>query len=135
MVQISAEANPICYHSNPSTCGFPPLPSESPGPRFRLPPNSPLFALPQGFRYLPLIQSKIRKFLSVIVTTLELDPSAHTFHCFRRSGASLSFNSNVSLQAIKHHGTWSSDAVWSYIISSLLQQGSVVSSFKQLLQQ
>ena len=122
MVQISSEANSIRYHSNSGTCPPPPPPPLCPVKalqkmvvRFPLPPNSPLFALPQGSRYVPLIQSKIRKFLCIIVTNQGLDPSTHTFHCFRRSGASLAFNSDVSLQAIKHHGTWSSDAVWSYI--------------------
>ena len=103
--------------------------------RLPLSHNSPLFAIPQTTRVIPLIQSKIRKQLATIVVSLGLEPSTHTFHCFRRSGASLAFNSNDSLQAIKHHGTWSSDAVWSYIVSNPLQQGSVVLSFKQLLQQ
>ena len=101
---------------------------------FPLPPNAPLFALPQGFSYVPLTESKVRKTLASIISSLGLDPLSHSFHCFRRSGASLAFNSDVSLQAIQKQGTWSSDSVWSYIISNPLSQSSVSLAFKKLLQ-
>ena len=100
---------------------------------FPLPPNAPLFSIPQGSSFVPLTQSKVRKCFSSILTALDIDPSSHTFHCLRRSGASLAFNSDVSLQAIQHHGTWSSDAVWTYILKDPQCQGSVASTFKKLL--
>ena len=103
--------------------------------RLPLPPNSPMFAIPQGPGVIPLTQNKVRRFLALILTSLQIDPSTHSFHSFRRSGASLAFNSNVSLQSIQHHGTWSSDAVWSYIISDPHHQGSVAATFQSLLQQ
>ena len=101
---------------------------------FPLPPNDPLFAVPQGLSYVPLTESKVRKTLASIVSSLGLDPISHSFHHFRRSGASLAFNSDVSLQAIQKQGTWSSDSVWSYIIANTLSQGSVSMTFKKLLQ-
>ena len=100
-----------------------------------LPSNSPMFAIPQGQGVVPLTESKVCKTLSSLLSSLNIDPSTHTFHTFRRSGASLAFNSNVTLQSIKQHGTWSSDAVWSYIVSNPHDQGSVASTFQQLLQQ
>ena len=103
--------------------------------RLPLPSNSPMFAIPQGSGVIPLTQSKVRCFLALILTSLDIDPSTYSFHSFRRLGASLAFNSNVSLQSIQHHGTWSSDAVWSYIISNPHHQGSVAATFQSLLQQ
>ena len=86
--------------------------------KFPLPPNAPLFAVPQGQGFIVLTQSKVRKTLSSILSSIGIDPSTHPFHTFRRSGASLAFHSDVSLQAIQHQGTWTSDAVWNYIISN-----------------
>ena len=103
--------------------------------RLPLPSNAPMFAIPQGPGFIPLTQSKVRRFLALILNSLGLDPSTHPFHSFRRSGASLAFNSNVSLQAIQQHGTWSSDAVWTYIITNPHHQSSVAATFQSLLQQ
>ena len=101
---------------------------------FPLPPDAPLFAIPQGRSFVPLTESKVRRTLSSIVSSLGLDPHSHSFHCFRRSGASLAFNTDVSLQSIQKQGTWSSDSVWSYIVSNPHSQGSVSLAFKKLLQ-
>ena len=38
-----------------------------------------------------------------------------TFHDLRASGATWAFQHGVPLQQIMHHGTWKSDAIWSYI--------------------
>ena len=101
--------------------------------KFPLPPNAPLFATPQGLSFSVLTQSQVRKTLSALLSSLSIDPSTHPFHAFRRSGASLAFNCDVSLQAIQHQGTWSSDAVWSYIVANPHHQSSVSSTFKNLL--
>ena len=101
--------------------------------RWPLPDNAPLFAVPQGQTFTILTQSQVRKTLASILQTLQIDPKSHPFHTFRRSGASLAFSNNVSLQAIQHHGTWTSDSVWNYIITSPTRQGSVVQSFRNLL--
>ena len=98
--------------------------------RIPLSPNSPMFSIPQGSGVVHITESKVRKFLATLLIALDIDPFTHTFHCFRRSGASLAFNSNVTLQSIKQHGTWSSDIVWSYIVSNPQQQNSVASTFQ-----
>ena len=46
---------------------------------------------------------------------LGLNPSHFTFHSFRRSEATLAFNSHILIQSIKRHGTWTSDIVFHYI--------------------
>ena len=102
---------------------------------FPLPSNAPLFAIPQGLSFSILSQGRVRKTLAAILTSLNINPSSHPFHSFRRSGASLAFNSDVSLQAIQHQGTWSSDAVWGYIVANPHHQSSVSSTFQTLLHQ
>ena len=47
--------------------------------------------------------------------SLGLNPHFFTFYSFRRSGATFAYNSQVPIQQIKHHGTWSSEIVWRYI--------------------
>ena len=91
-------------------------------------PNHSLFALPPDFS--PLSQANVRKCLVRILSKLDLDPSIHTFHCFRRSGASFAFNKNIPLQSIKVHGTWTSDAVHRYISADFSQ---TASTFQRLL--
>ena len=66
-------------------------------------PNHSLFALPPDFS--PPSQASVRNFLAKIMSKLDLDPSIHTFHCFRCSGASFAFNNDVPLRSIKIHGT------------------------------
>ena len=97
-------------------------------------PNVSLFAIPQGQSFVPLTESKVCKTLASIITSMGLDPSSHSFHCFGRSGASLAFNADVSLQSIQQQGTWTSEAVWSYIVANPQAQGSVSLAFKKLLQ-
>jgi integrase len=59
-------------------------------------------------------QSDLRRALKRLVSALSLSPKL-TFHSFRRSGASLAYTSGVPFDAIQAHGTWASDALWSYI--------------------
>ena len=70
--------------------------------------------------------------LQDMINAFPLPPNAPL--CFRRSGASLAFNADVSLQSIQQQGTWTSEAVWSYIVSNPQAQGSVSLAFKKLLQ-
>ena len=57
-----------------------------------LPPNAPMFAIHQGPGVIPLTESKVRKTLSSLLSSLNIDPSTHSFHTFRRSGSSLAFD-------------------------------------------
>ena len=95
----------------------------------------PFVCHPQGPSFSVLTQSHVRKTLSAILTSLHIDPSTHPFHAFRRSGASLAFNSDLSLQSIQHQCTWSSDAVWKYIITNPYHQSCVSPTFKKLPRQ
>ena len=76
--------------------------------------HSPLFQWQGLAGWGPLIDSKVRKTLKRINMALGC-PSHFTFYSFRRSVATLAFNSHVPIQSIKRHGTWTSDCVYRYI--------------------
>ena len=79
--------------------------------------NSPLFQVKnEAVQWVPLTDSKVRRNFIQILTRLGLEHSGISLHTFRRSGATLAFNSNVSIPNIQSHGTWMSDCVWRYII-------------------
>ena len=80
--------------------------------------DSPLFQIKLYGSWVPLTDSRVRKHFKNILTRLNLDKSGITFHYFRKSGATLAFNANASLQSIKAQGTWSSDTVWQYIVQN-----------------
>ena len=79
--------------------------------------NEPLFVIPRGQQLVPLTDSVARKHLKDISHHLGLQKSV-TFHDFRRAGASWAFQNGVPLEHIMKHGTWRSDAIWSYLSSS-----------------
>ena len=96
------------------------------------PPKTPhCFVFPP--RLLSLSQSNVRSFLSKVLASINVDPPSHTFHCFRRSGATFAFNHHLPIQAIKSHGTWTSEAVQAYIASDLKHTASVALSFQHHL--
>ena len=76
--------------------------------------NDPLFLIPRLKGLVPLTDSVARKHLKDVCRLLKIQNSV-TFHDFRRGGASLAFQNGVSLEQIMKHGTWRSDAVWSYL--------------------
>ena len=84
--------------------------------------DSPLFQIPCYGKWVPLTDSRVRKHFKDVLIKLKLHNKGITFHTFRKSGASLAFQGNASLQSIKAHGTWSSETVWRYIIQN--QDGS-----------
>ncbi len=96
--------------------------------------NSPLFSCinKSGSLYV-ITQYSLRTHLHQIMVKLGLNPNTHTFHTFRRSGASFAFQNKVPIQDIQSHGTWSSDAVWTYIQPSLVDTA-VPKAFKKSLQ-
>ena len=79
--------------------------------------KSSLFQITTTHGYTTLTDSRVRKTLKKINQSLGFNPSFHTFHDFRRSGATFAYNSHIPIQEIKRHGTWSSDCVWRYIQS------------------
>ena len=80
-------------------------------------PNDPLFLLHCKHGLVPLTDSVARKHLKLLSQALEIAPPL-TFHAFRRTGASWAFHNGVPLEFIKKHGTWKSDAIHTYLVSS-----------------
>ena len=74
--------------------------------------NSPLFQIKnERAQWVTLTDTKVRRNFSTILQRLGLSQASMSLHTFRRSGATLAFNSNVSIQSIQSHGTWMSDCV------------------------
>ena len=96
-------------------------------------PNSLAFLVPRGGGYVPLLAFTVDQTLSKIIMDLQLHPSAFTFHAFRRSGATFSFNYNVAFEDIRLQGSWKSDAIYTYLQSTNASY-KVASSFQTLLQ-
>ena len=90
--------------------------------------NDPLFCIER----IPITQVRARSHLKKILHRLGLDPEYHNFHTFRRSGATLAFNQNIDLQRIKDHGTWSSDSVYTYIVSDPSNTDGVAETFRRV---
>ena len=84
--------------------------------------DAPLFQTVYNHKYVPLTDSKVRKHFKDVLTYLNWHTCGITFHSFRRSGASLAFQGDASVDSTKAHGTWSSDTVWRYIVQN--QDGS-----------
>ena len=79
------------------------------------PSNSPLFQYKSNSQWQPLTDTQVRRHFALILKKLNLHNSNITFHAFRHSGATYAFNSNIELQHIQSHGTWTSECVWKYI--------------------
>ena len=98
--------------------------------KFRLQPDDPLLVLDD---YHLLTQSNLRSRLATFLRTMGVPLQAHGFHTFRRSAATIAYDANASLSAIKSHGLWSSDAVWCYISDKTSQALQVPLTFQRLV--
>ena len=94
--------------------------------------NSPLFVLQVNGINVPLADSAARKHLKLVSAVLQVSPH-FTFHSFRKSATTWAFHNGVSLQEIMKHGTWSSQAVWSYIKSVPAASSQVSRAFQHHL--
>ena len=95
--------------------------------------NGPLFAAHTPDSVLPLTDSMVRKHLKRVLALLGLQNDMHTFHTFRRSGASWAYDHGVPMEAIKSQGTWVSDTVWGYILAHSHASSALLSAFRQHL--
>ena len=95
--------------------------------------NQPLFQIYGAGNWRVIIDSRIRKVLSKLNVKLGFDPHHFSFHTFRRSGASLAYNSHIPIQKIKHHGSWTSDCVWKYIQADQNFSQDIASSFAKVV--
>ena len=96
--------------------------------------NDPVFRISRSHGLVPLTDSVARKCLTTLSSMLHLAPKL-TFHDFRWSGATWAFQHGVPLQQIMHHGTWKSDAIWSYIQNVPTAYSFVSHTFQQHLLQ
>ena len=115
--------NPICPVSAVKN-----LLSLSPGSK-----NTPLFQFKNKTQWQPLTDNQDRRHFAQILNKLNLQNTNLTFHAFRRSGATYAFNSNVHLQHIQSHGTWTSECVWKYITLDQDATDQVALTFQQQL--
>ena len=96
--------------------------------------DTPLFQIKNTkAQWVPLTDTQVRRHFNQVLNRLGLQDSGMSLHTFRRSGASLAFNANVSLQNIQSHGTWMSDCVWRYIIQDHNASQQVANAFQALL--
>ena len=65
--------------------------------------------------------------LRQLIHQLQLPQSTFTLHSLRKGGATYCHTIGVPLELIKSHGTWASDAVWSYLNPTLADK-SIVST-------
>ena len=77
--------------------------------------DAPLFQIQTKKGWVVLTDTRIRKTLLSLNQKMGFHRHYFTFHTFRRSGATLAFNSHVPIQQIQHHGSWMSECVWRYI--------------------
>ena len=89
------------------------------------PPDSPLFTWPDGT---PICQKEYRDILTSLHDRTTIDEKAKA-HAYRRGGAVFYYQAGVELEHIKRLGTWSSDAIYTYI----RQAAPDVSGFARLL--
>ena len=94
--------------------------------------NSPVFILSRLQGLVPLTDSAARKHLKDITRSLGLDIPL-TFHDFLRAGAAWAFQHGVLLEHIMKHGTWISDAIWTYLSSAVTAVSHVALAFQHAL--
>ena len=95
--------------------------------------SEPLFQIHTNMGWVVVTESRIRNALAKIVKKLGYPPGYFTFYSFQRSGATMAYNSQVPIQSIKHHGSWASDCVWTYIQQDETFSSNIASSFAVLL--
>lgn len=87
--------------------------------QYPCPPEHPMFFYYNNKGSKVIIgETHVRAALRQVLNRLDLDSSKLGFHTFRRSGATLAYQLGVPIQHIQSHGTWMSDAVWTYIKAS-----------------
>ena len=79
----------------------------------------------------PLTDTQVSHHFNLVLMKLKFQDSKLTFHAFRCSGATYSFNANVDLQPIQSHGTWTSECIWRYITLDQRTFDQVALTFKK----
>jgi integrase len=81
--------------------------------KYPLSPSAPLLAYSVASKVQVVTSSTLNTMLREAAVRANL-PNL-TFHVFRRSAASIAFRAGVPFRHIQAHGTWTSEAIWSYI--------------------
>ena len=97
-----------------------------------LPKHAPLF-VHKFPPFHPVIDTTIRDALKTVLNYLNITLQGHGFHSFRRSGATLAFDSNIQLQDIMAHGLWKSSAVWQYLQQASVAPSIIPSTFASII--
>ena len=79
-----------------------------------LPPSVPLFANNVS-PYRQVIDTHVRGALKKVLSQITIPLRPHGFHTFRRSGATLAFDDNITLQNIMPNRLWRSSAIRTYL--------------------
>ena len=97
-----------------------------------LPPSAPLFA--NNFSsYRQVIDTHVRDALKKVLSQINIPLRPHGFHTFRRSGATLAFDNNITLQNIIAHWLWRSSAIWTYLQNSSQTPSIIPSTFARVI--
>ena len=91
-------------------------------------PRDPLIKSTKGV----FTEAMLRRRWVMVLKMLHLPHESLTFHALRRSGASVAFNNDVSMESIKNHGAWNSDAVYQYLFANSQRVREVPNMFKAL---
>ena len=100
--------------------------------KYPLPQSYPLLACPKlGGKC--ITDTMLRATLKHILIQIGHPTTGYSFHCFRRSGATLAFNSNIQLQHIQKHGDWKSDAIWAYLENTSHSTSIIPATFSAII--
>ena len=80
-----------------------------------------------------MTDSRVRKVLASLNQIMGLRKGFYSFHCFRRSDATLAYKNRVAIEDIQQYGTWMSDCVWRCISLDSQSSSRVASGFKNML--
>ena len=74
--------------------------------------------------------SMLTRSIREVINAAGLSHLGYTHHSFRRGGASCSHHDGAPMEAIKFHGTWSSDAVHRYLLAPPEFKSPIIKAFK-----
>ena len=94
--------------------------------------NTPLLVTtkPKGR---PITIPSLRKMFHKACYEAHLEGAGYTPHSLRRGGATTAYHAGVSIDSIKFHGTWRSEAVQDYLFSQPIFSTPVAHTFTKLL--
>ena len=84
-----------------------------------------------GLPHIPTITiTNINNWFHIVVAALNWQKLGLTLHGLRKGGATAAIQAGASFPAVRLHGFWHSDAIWSYIMHAAPQNSEVANQFK-----